>query len=277
MMKTRRRVVGAAITFCGLSTLGGFGLAAQPAPRPSASEVDVAYDELAAAHRIHEATISPDGGKVAWVELRVDGGSGLRTSLQVATLGDSTLGAAPRWWGRDNARVRHLAWSPDGSRLVFLSDAETPGQMQVYVADTIGSSVRSLTHLTGELGMPRFSPDGRTVAFLFTENARAAAGPVAAKPVETGVIGERMDVQRIAVVDTESGETRVVSPPSLYVHEFDWSPDGKRIAVTAAPPPGDDGWYVVALYALDVATGEPTTLLTPSTQIGCPRDRKSVV
>jgi len=58
-----------------------------------------------------------------------------------------------------------------------LSEADTPGHSQVYVADAVRSTARPLKHLKGELGLPRFSPDGRTIAFLFTENARAAAGP----------------------------------------------------------------------------------------------------
>jgi dipeptidyl aminopeptidase/acylaminoacyl peptidase len=40
---------------------------------------------------------------------------------------------------------------------------------------------------------------------------------------------------------------------------------------TAAPPPGDDGWYVSELYAIDAATGAATELLAPKTQIGGPR------
>ena len=40
---------------------------------------------------------------------------------------------------------------------------------------------------------------------------------------------------------------------------------------TAAPPPGDDGWYHAKLYAIDTATGEAKVLFAPTTAIGRPR------
>ncbi len=274
---TQYRRIQASIFFAGLLTLGAFDLAAQQqgaAPSSSSSAMDVAYDELSAVRRIQEVTISADGRSVAWLEGSFEEDSGAKTTLEVASLGDKAASARPLRLGGKSETVRHIAWSPDGRRMAFLSDADTPGQLQVYVADaadSISGATRPLTHLAGELGAPRFSPDGRTIAFLFTENARAAAGPRAAKPTETGVIGERVDVQRLTTVDVASGATRTISPPSLHIHEFDWSPDGKRIAATASPPPGDDGWYVAELFAIDAAAGKATSIFTPSTQIGCPR------
>jgi Tol biopolymer transport system component len=169
------------------------------------------------------------------------------------------------------SRAHHLAWSPDGKQLAFLADAGNQGQMQLQLASASGQSPRRLTSVKGERGTPRWSHDGKAIAFLFTENARAAAGPVAAKPAETGVIGESMDVQRLAVADAASGTVRTVSTPELYVHEYDWSPDGRTWVATAAPPPGDDGWYHAKLYAIDTATGEAKVLFAPTTAIGRPR------
>jgi dipeptidyl aminopeptidase/acylaminoacyl peptidase len=63
---------------------------------------------------------------------------------------------------------------------------------------------------------------------------------------------------------------RPLSPPNLHVYEYDWSPDGKRLAAVAAPPPGDDNWYVAGLYALAADSGEARLLLKPGMQIGGP-------
>ena len=253
--------------------------AGQPTAAPAPATAEAVFDQLGSAHRISELALSGDGRQIAWLEQspRADGAAS--TSLLVATLG----GARPRAIriGKESSApaLSSLAWSPDGRRLALLSDAEAAGQLQVHLVEVGPGTTRRLTSLKGELGTLRFSPDGTTLAFLFTLNARAAAGPVAAKPTETGVIGVRMDVQRLAALDVASGRVRTVSPANLYVHEFDWAPDGRRWVATAAPPPGDDGWYSSKLYAIDASTGEPTVVFAPTTQIGCPRispDGKSV-
>ncbi|HSD26403.1 MAG TPA: S9 family peptidase, partial [Vicinamibacteria bacterium] len=235
---------------------------------------------MAAVHRYPEATISPDGARVAYVEQgpAADGATsapafvsdttGAGTSRRIA-LGDP----------RSRAALRHLAWSADGRRLAFLSDAEAAGQLQLYVVAPGEGKPRRITTVVGSLAHPIWSPDGRSVAVLFTENARQPTGPTAAKTPEVGVIEEDLDVQRIAVVDLATRALRLVSPPGLYVHEYDWSRDGRLFVATAAPPPGDDGWYVSELLTVEAASGAVRSLVKPGLQIGCPRlspDRRSV-
>jgi dipeptidyl aminopeptidase/acylaminoacyl peptidase len=86
-----------------------------------------------------------------------------------------------------------------------------------------------------------------------------------------GVVDEFNFDQRFAVVDVASGRVRMVSPPGLYAYEFDWSPDGKQIVATAAPPPGNNGWYSAQLYIVDVDSGEMKSILKPGMQIQVPR------
>jgi dipeptidyl aminopeptidase/acylaminoacyl peptidase len=253
--------------------------AAQPSATVAAA-ANAAFDQLSSIHRPGEVALSPDGARVAWIDEAPRGRDTVATRIVIAPL---AAGAAPsevRLGDEGKApTVRGLAWSPEGTRIAFLSDAGSPGQVQVQVANASGGAPRRLTSVKGELGTPRWSPDGGKIAFLFTENARAAAGPVAAKPTETGVIGDHMDVQRIATVDVASGAVGTVSPAELYVHEYDWAPDGRRFVATAAPPPGDDGWYVSKLYAIDAAAGAASVVFAPASQIGGPRwspDGKSI-
>ena len=67
-------------------------------------------------------------------------------------------------------------------------------------------------------------------------------------PSESSTDQVNTDVQRVSVVDLAKHEVATVSPAGLYVFEFDWSPDGNSLAYTAAPPPGDDNWYLAQLY-----------------------------
>ena len=76
-----------------------------------------------------------------------------------------------------------------GERLAFLSDHAKEGQLQVYVASAAHDEAKRLTTLTGFLADPHWSPDGKHLGFLFTENAPRAAGPVQPGTAETGVLG----------------------------------------------------------------------------------------
>jgi dipeptidyl aminopeptidase/acylaminoacyl peptidase len=219
-----------------------------PAAAHSQTQFDRDYNALTATRPITETAIAPDGKRVAWVQ-------------DVSDIFVSGLDAAPL----RIAEGHDIAWSPDGRTLAFLHLAG------LYTVDAGGGIPKKLAGLTGHVTDPCWSPDGRTIAVLFAENAPAAAGPLQPSAPETGVIGERIYNQRIATVDLATHTVRQVSPPELHVYEYDWSPDGKAFAATAAPGPGDDNWFVAKLYTIDAAAAKASVVVKPARQIAVPR------
>ncbi len=255
------------------------------AAKPQASGLaQDAINTLSATHRFEQAAISPDGKKVAWVEDVI-------TKRRVAT-GDTVIYVAeiggknpPKRIGAGVADAIHaeasVAWSPDSKKLAFLSDAAKAGQLQLYIMDAVGltGSARKLTQVKGFLAAPGWSPDGKTIALLFTENATRAAGPLVAETPETGEIKDSFFEQRLALVDLGTGKLSQISPADTYIYEYDWAPDGLRFAVTAALGNGDNNWYIAELYTLDAATGLMKSIYKPPLQIANPAwspDGKSV-
>ncbi len=181
-----------------------------------------------------------------------------------------------------SARNEHaVSWSPDGKQIAFLSDADTAGQFQLYVAPANGGTPRRLTQLTGLLAEPHWSPDGRQIAFLFTENLPRAAGPLDPVLPDTGVVESKIYEQRLAVVEASGGTVRQLSPEDYYIYEYDWSPDGHSFAVTAARGAGDDNWWIAQLFTLPAAGGRLNSVYKPPVerQIAVPRwspDGKSI-
>jgi len=229
----------------------------------------------------HQAAISPDGSRVAWVQDTVipDGESG-GTSIYVQELKSSD--AKPRRISAtadDNtASEGGIAWAPDSKHISFFSDAEDHSQSQLYVADVEQPGARKLTNLAGSLAEAAWSPDGKVIAFLFTENA-PRANPLMPMPEETGVIASKVWEQRLSVVDVASGKLRQLSPPDMYVYEYDWSPDGKQFTVIAAHGAGDANWYIAQLYTLSAEGGQLKQIYKPHLQIAAPRwspDGKSI-
>jgi dipeptidyl aminopeptidase/acylaminoacyl peptidase len=243
-------------------------------PKASGPAQDI-INTLAATHRFEQAAISPDGKKVAWVEdvITKKGVATGDTVIYVTEVGAKT---PPKRITAAVADAIHaegsVAWSPDSKKIAFLSDAAKSGQLQLYVADVASpaGSARKLTQVKGFLSTPGWSPDGKTIAVLFTENATRAAGPLVAETPETGEIKDSFFEQRLALVDVATAKFDQISPADTYIYEYDWSPDGLRFAVTAALGNGDNNWYIAELFTLDAATGLIKSIYKPPLQIANP-------
>ena len=243
--------------------------------------LEATVDALYGVHAFEDVRISPSAGRVAWVENFDAPGGGGPTSI-VRVLDRKVVPPAPSTItaGRSARRERDPAWAPDGRSLAFVSDADGKDEAQIYVADVedARSSPRQLTRLSGDLRSVRFSPDGKTIAVLYTEGA-AHPGPLEAVEPVTGEAESRVPVSRLELVDVATGEARPVSRADLHVHEYDWSADGARFAVVGSAAPGDRHWWTSKLYVLDAATGSDRVVYTPPTQIAEPRlspDGKSI-
>ncbi|MGO8814853.1 MAG: prolyl oligopeptidase family serine peptidase [Terriglobia bacterium] len=243
-----------------------------PLSRSAAAQepsLDATLDSLSGGHSVRQVAISPDGQRVAWV----DASGGSSAGIYVCSL--ATPGAARRHitaGGEDGASdEREIAWSPDSRQIAFLSNAQAPDQLQLYVAKVTAGEARKLTNLRGALDAPSWSPDGKTLALLFTENAPRVPGPLEPMTPPSGVIDSKIYEQRLTTVDVASGRIQQVSPADLYVYEYDWSPDGKKFVLTAAHGAGDANWYVAEIFSLQANSGEMKTLYKPALQIAAPR------
>ncbi|MGA8673908.1 MAG: S9 family peptidase [Candidatus Acidiferrales bacterium] len=257
--------------------LAASGAAAQHTPeakpRPA---LDEAMQAMFGVHSFHQAEISPNGKMVAWVESLAgpEGAPSANTAIYIANA-DGT--GTPRRITAGNAKAacqeHDIAWSPDSVKLAFLSDAAQKSQPQLFVASVNSSTpAKKLTNFKGFVSDPGWSPDGTRIALLYTENATRAAGPLVAETPDEGVVSENFLEQRLTLVDPATASTRPVSPADIYVYEFDWAPDSKRLVVTAAPGNGDDNWYIANFFALDTTSNTMTPLMQkPAMQIAVPR------
>jgi dipeptidyl aminopeptidase/acylaminoacyl peptidase len=238
----------------------------------SAQTVPQLLATISGTTQYREAAVSPDGHYVAWtVNLRDKDNTQSRNS-EIMLLDLSKSGAAPQrlsTWKTPHAEYG-VAWSPDSRQIAFLADADKPGQLEVYV-EAPGGQAHKLTSLTGALDTPRWSPDGTTIAILFTENAPRAAGPLEPSTKDSGLVEEHIYEQRLTLVDPNTGKANQITPADTYVYEYDWAPDSGRLAYTASKGNGDNNWWIAQLYTIALPSGEIHTVHKPSLQIANPR------
>src|SRR6059058_4591151 len=253
----------------------GYLLSAVIIPTFSMAQTAQLTEQLGKTVLYGDIALSPDGAHVAWVQSTAATTSN-RTYIK-ATSGNSSaavvnLEAAAERLDADPA------WSPDSKTVAFFSTAGEKDQSQLWTVSGDGSNPRKLTHLKGYAARPRWSHDGKQIAFLYIESA-GGGGPLMAAPAITGVVDAAIHNQRIAILDIASGQLRQVSPSNLHIYDYDWSPDDKKFVATAAPGPGDNNWWIAQIYTIDIAKGEATSIYKASLQVAVPRwspDGKSI-
>jgi dipeptidyl aminopeptidase/acylaminoacyl peptidase len=117
--------------------------------------------------------------------------------------------------------ISDLQFSTDGSRLAFVVTEPPKGvgrARHIWVYEKAIGVARQFTFSAKSESSPRWSPDGRKLAFLSNRE------------------GEQ---QQIYIARTEGGEGGAVTQGKRSVKAFEWSPDGAQIAFLAPEAKSD--------------------------------------
>ena len=105
---------------------------------------------------------------------------------------------------------RDPVWSPDGTRIAFISDTNTTLPSNIYIVNADGTHLVRLPDTFNDLE-PAWSPDGTKIAFAANRD---------------GVVGSIYTI----TVDGTNVIQRVTNAPPASDQAPAWSPDGSRIA-----------------------------------------------
>lgn len=121
-------------------------------------------------------------------------------------------------------QVAEPAISPDGQWVAYVSGVadirKDAYNSDLWMASWDGKQNIRLTRTAQDESSPRWSPDGRYLAFLAARPA--TDGDTKAEPVK-----------QVWLLDRSGGEPEQLTSFKGSVAEFDWSPDGRRLAVIA--------------------------------------------
>ena len=202
--------------------------------------------------------ISPDGKRVAYVVEEPD----WQADRFVGSIWIANVETGARSQFADAAKgVSCLQWSPDGKWLAFLREAET-GENRIFLVPSSGGDAVSLTGSETKVCDFGWSPDSQRLAF----SAPAPESPaLKARKEEYGdfeIVGEDAARNNLWVVDIRAGRTTsALASPKHSVASFDWSPDGKRMALELAADATAGARGTEDIYLLDLADGAVSPLV----------------
>jgi dipeptidyl aminopeptidase/acylaminoacyl peptidase len=133
-----------------------------------------------------------------------------------------------------------LQISPDGNAVVFTTERADWDQ-QIFRDDLWlyrndgqgGSSLLQLTQ-SGHDSKPRWSPDGRWIAFL--SERKTTFGKAANRSRDDGEDKDDKTVAQIFLISPSGGEAFAITSGSEEVHAFDWAADSKSIYFATRTP-----------------------------------------
>jgi dipeptidyl aminopeptidase/acylaminoacyl peptidase len=215
-------------------------------------------------HRYLEVEISPDAELVASVEgdSSKSGGAPTVRDLVLRHVSGGPAITIPMPCGRvPQCWPDSPTWASDGKHIAFV--LRTPGNhaRSLYAVGADGSGLAKLLDFSGTIVHLRYLPDGR-LAMLAIQNATKEVGATQAGAAIAGDLDAPPPEQRIAVL--EQGALRWISPPDLFVYEFDWRGGGKGFIGTAAPGDGDNNWWTAKLYAFPETGTGARVIYTPA-------------
>jgi Tol biopolymer transport system component/C-terminal processing protease CtpA/Prc len=190
-----------------------------------------AVEHLRLTSQFQDLALSPDGKKVVFAA---------RGEIFAASAKD----------GGDAARItmtpapeHDAAWSPDSRKLVYVSERSGPARLVLY--DFASQKETMLTSANAGDYAPRFSPDGKSIAF-----------------VRGGT--------ELIVLDVEAKKERslakgIIADPVEPGHPIAWSPDGKWLAFFNA---GARGFTNVSVVAAAGGEARPVSFLANGNATG---------
>lgn len=226
-----------------------------------------------------EIDVSPDGSQVLFTGFIADA---LDRPLVSRICHTDLESGETRLMTSGPCSDRMPKFSPDGTRIAFLSDRHRSGDFQLHFLAPGSGDVRPAPHVDGWVEYLHWSPDGKRILLGVAGHGADVAGAQGAIATLTGGDRDRPDWipsvdsgdashrwRQVWIYDLANGEIRKAGPPDQNIWEAVWCGVG-AIAAIASPDPEEGHWYDAHLALLELGSGRWREILTPRDQLGWP-------
>lgn len=253
--------------FAGIAFLSAF--AQDKAAAPASEKKQLTPEDIIYAEFTGGASISPDGKWVVWVKVSPDKEKdGYVTNLVLSSLTSDKEIELTR--GDDN--MGEPRWSPDGSKIAFMSSRALPKEkqkadaahMQLWMISPFGGEAWPVT--AADRGIEEFEWSGNdTIIFSAEEEATLYETEMKERKDDTDVVDDRTHASpvRLFALRVKDGSLRRVTHNDDWIDSFDVSRDGK-FAVTVNSRELSYAWDQKTpsqINLVDMASGESRQIL----------------
>ncbi len=195
--------------------VGAAALGAQTAPiAPKAAPT---VDQILSLKRVASPEISPDGRLVAYTVRETNwDDNAYETEIWIADASGATI----RQLTNAKKSSQSPAWSPDGSKLAFISDRTDT--RQIYVISATAGEADVLTSLEDGVTAFAWSPDGGSIAYTATEPKSAVIKDREKKYGEFQVVQHDYRMTHLFAIDLGTRATRTLTSGAFSVGSFQW-------------------------------------------------------
>lgn len=216
---------------------------------------------------VQSPQISPDGKQVIYTRRWAD-------KINDTYISDLWIVNADGTRHRYFTRGSQAQWSPDGTRVAYVTNGQ-PAGAQVFVRYIDTGEETQVTRLERAPSNIAWSPDGKTIAFNMnvpatqTFTVKLPAKPANAKWVEAPRVVDRLDYRadaqgyrpegftHIFTVSAEGGTARQVTSGDFNHGAPEWMPDNRRIVFSAVRKPEAEYLRDASeIYLLDLVTSQ---------------------
>ncbi|NNF35820.1 MAG: S9 family peptidase [Saprospiraceae bacterium] len=223
---------------------------------------------------VSDPQVSPDGSQIIYTRNFKD----IMTDKNLSNLwiinADGTVNR-PLTTGNQNDRSAR--WSPDGNKIVYLSNKD--GSSQIYLRWLDSGSESKLSNLQKGPSNLTWSPDGKWIAFsMFVDGkpkvlASLEGKPKGAKWNEPAIYIDDMKYRadgagylkqgyrHLHVISADGGTARQITSGDYNFNRGEWSPDGKHLLTsTNMHPDRETTPRNSEVHLIEIESGDITTL-----------------
>lgn len=259
------------LSFLILACISVIAVVAQTGKNPS-------FEEVISLQSHSNAVISPDGKNIVFESQSVDWKEN-RYDRELWLIKD---GNAPiQLTNNTEGSSRSPKWSPNSEWIVFSS--KRGEKTQLHAIRVAGGESSQLTHTDKSISSFEWSPDGKKIAFLQSEDKSKGEEKRKEKFGGFEVEDAEYNLNQIWVVDfnparlnrqplpeqlkdsvykKEQKAKLLIDSTAFSVNDFKWSPDGNKVAIEHQPNPLINTFFEADISIYDIPTKSITPLVS---------------
>lgn len=224
-------------------------------------------ENILAVKQLSDPQISPSGNWVALVVSGFEPNRQRNSDIWLISRDGLNLNRITTDTGPDTTP----RWSPDGKILAFLSRPAGEKYSQVYFYTLADRKIQKKTAANCLIRDFKWSTLGDQLALSMRDQLTRTDIRRSAEKDDAWEVGHNYKHFRLWLLDIVSGNARLLTQQDRTIVEFNFSPNGKKIAALSAPcPTAECTEYNSRLELIDIRSGETSVLASQTNILAAP-------